>query len=182
MNIGKQIHVLLKKNTSVYVKGLGVFKRVHTPASFDAHKNVYLPPVTFIELDTEATDGYDLITYIQQTEGCERTEAEQKVADAVSHIQGQVLTQGQVMLDNLGQLIGYGNSYVFKPLDLSGFGFAAVEAPPVAQTSIADSNQDPKEEAVTEEPPVENQKEEEIVETSVEEDAAETAFEEEEEV
>lgn len=182
MNIGKQIHVLLKKNTSVYVKGLGVFKRVHTPASFDAHKNVYLPPVTFIELDTEATDGYDLITYIQQTEGCERTEAEQKVADAVSHIQGQVLTQGQVMLDNLGQLIGYGNSYVFKPLDLSGFAFAAVEAPPVEQTSIAESSQDPKEETVTEDLPVESQKEEDIVETTVEAAAAETVFEEEEEL
>jgi len=182
MNIGKQIHVLLKKNTAVYVKGLGVFKRVHTPASFDAHKNVYLPPVTFIELDAEATDGYDLITYIQQTQHCERTEAEQKVADAVSHIQEQVLTQGQVMLDNLGQLVGYGNSYVFKPLDLSGFAFAAVEAPPVEQTSIAESSQDPKEETVTEDLPVESQKEEDIVETTVEAAAAETVFEEEEEL
>ncbi len=191
MNIGKQIHVLLRKNIAVYVKGLGVFKRIHTPATFDARKNVYLPPVNFIEFDAEATDGYDLITYIQQTEKCERIEAEHKVEQEVSYIQEQVVTKGQVMLDNLGQLVGYGHSYVFKPLDLSGFSFTAVEPPFGRETAGTEEVEDTEQQPVAvEEFPAEADKGEEqventVVDTPVDEDTiiesdVETVFDEEE--
>lgn len=127
MNLGRQIHTLLKRQTSVYVNRLGVFKRVHTPATFDAKRHVFLPPITFIEFDSVATDGYDFITYVQQANQLERHEAEVLVEQSVSVVLDKLNQSGQVSLDNLGQLISYGNSYVFKPLDLSGFNYTAVE-------------------------------------------------------
>lgn len=127
MNLGRQIHTLLKRQSSVYVNRLGTFKRIHTPASFDAKRHVFLPPITFIEFDSMATEGYDFVTYVQQANQLERAEAELLVEEAVSLILDKVNQLGQFNLDNLGQLIGYGNSYVFKPLDLSGFNYTPVE-------------------------------------------------------
>lgn len=127
MNLGRQIHTLLKRQTSVYVNRLGVFKRVHTPATFDAKRHVFLPPITFIEFDSVATDGYDFITYVQQANQLERHDAALLVEQSVSAVLDKLNQSGQVDLDNLGQLISYGNSYVFKPLDLSGFNYTAVE-------------------------------------------------------
>lgn len=127
MNLGRQIHTLLKRQSSVYVNRLGTFKRVHTPATFDAKRRVFLPPITFIEFDSAATSGYDFVTYVQQANQLERAEAELLVEESVSSILDKLNQLGQVSLDNLGQLISYGNSYVFKPLDLSGFNYTAVE-------------------------------------------------------
>ncbi|WP_079643363.1 hypothetical protein [Sphingobacterium nematocida] len=127
MNLGRQIHTLLKRQTSVYVNRLGVFKRVHTPATFDAKRHVFLPPITFIEFDSVATDGYDFVTYVQQANQLDRHEAELLVEQSVATVLDKLNQSGQVSLDNLGQLISYGNSYVFKPLDLSGFNYTAVE-------------------------------------------------------
>ncbi|WP_164126339.1 hypothetical protein [Sphingobacterium luzhongxinii] len=127
MNLGRQIHTLLKRQTSVYLNRLGVFKRVHTPATFDAKRHVFLPPITFIEFDSVATDGYDFVTYVQQANQLDRHEAELLVEQSVATVLDKLNQSGQVSLDNLGQLISYGNSYVFKPLDLSGFNYTAVE-------------------------------------------------------
>lgn len=127
MNLGRQIHTLLKRQSSVYVNRLGTFTRVHTPATFDAKRHVYLPPITFVEFDSVATDGYDFVTYIQQVHQLYRTEAESLVEQAVTLILDELTQSGEADLDNLGQLVSYGNSYVFKPLDLSGFNYTAVE-------------------------------------------------------
>lgn len=127
MNLGRQIHTLLKRQTSVYVNRLGVFKRVHTPATFDAKRHVFLPPITFIEFDSVAIDGYDFVTYVQQANQLDRHEAELLVEQSVATVLDKLNQSGQVSLDNLGQLISYGNSCVFKPLDLSGFNYTAVE-------------------------------------------------------
>lgn len=127
MNLGRQIHTLLKRQSSVYVNRLGTFKRVHTPATFDAKRHVYLPPITFIEFDSNTTEGYDFITYIQQTNQIERDEAELYVNQAVSLVMDKLTQSGQAGLDNLGELVSYGKSYVFKPLDLSGFNYTAVK-------------------------------------------------------
>ncbi|ERJ58629.1 hypothetical protein [Sphingobacterium paucimobilis] len=126
MNLGRQIHTLLKRQSSVYVNRLGTFKRVHTPAAFDAKRHVYLPPITFVEFDSGSNDGYDFITYVQQANELDRNQAELNVNQAVAVVLEQLTQLGQARLDSLGDLVSYGNSYVFKPLDLSGFNYTAV--------------------------------------------------------
>lgn len=127
MNLGRQIHTLLKRQSSVYVNRLGTFKRIHTPATFDAKRHVFLPPITYVEFDRDTDDGYDFVTYVQQAQQLERGEAELVVEQAVSVLLDKLNQLGNVSLDNLGQLVSYGNSYVFKPLDLSGFNYTPVE-------------------------------------------------------
>jgi len=127
MNLGKQIDSLLKRQTSVYVKGLGVFRRVHTSATFDSKRKVFLPPISFIEFDHFSTEGYDFIAHLQQVEQIEYNQAEEKLNAAVQGIVYAVNNVGEVTLDDLGSLMPYGDSYIFKPLDLSGFLYAAVE-------------------------------------------------------
>ncbi|WP_140938528.1 HU domain-containing protein [Sphingobacterium lumbrici] len=127
MNLGKLIHTLLKRQTEVYVKGLGVFKRIHTPATYDAKKNVFLPPITFIEFDSRSVDGYDFVSYLQQMKQNDRLDAEQEVEVAVRTIVEQLNQKGQAKLDDLGYLVSYGDSYVFKAIDLSGFNYESME-------------------------------------------------------
>lgn len=127
MNLGKQIDSLLKRQSSVYVNGLGVFKRVHTPATFDSKRKVFLPPISFIEFDHFEEQGYDFITYLQQVEQIDRLEAMNILNNYVADILDKIHQNGEVVLDNLGTLVSYGNSFVFKPLDLSGFLYVPVE-------------------------------------------------------
>ena len=127
MNLGKLIHTLLKRQTEVYVKGLGVFKRIYTPATFDAKKNVFLPPITFIEFDSRSAEGYDFVSYVQQMKQNDRLEAEQEVDVAIHSIVEQLNQKGQAKLDDLGYLVSYGDSYVFKAIDLSGFNYESME-------------------------------------------------------
>ncbi|MBE8719707.1 HU domain-containing protein [Sphingobacterium pedocola] len=127
MNLGKLIHTLLKRQTEVYVKGLGVFKRIHTPATFDAKKNVFLPPITFIEFDSRSTEGYDFVSYLQQMKQNDRVDAEQEIDTVVHTIVEQLNQKGQAKLDDLGYLVSYGDSYVFKAIDLSGFSYESME-------------------------------------------------------
>ncbi len=166
MNLGRQIHTLLKRQSAIYVNRLGVFKRVHTAATFDVKRQVYLPPITFIEFDSNATEGYDFVTYVQQANQFERHEAESQVAQAVSEVVERITQSGQARLDNLGDLVSYGNSYVFKPLDLSGFSYTAVSdqfhveeaVPPTATIEPDTGGQEkvtPIEENVPEEKPLE---------------------------
>lgn len=44
MNLGKNINSLLKRYAEVYVPGIGVFKRIHSPAQFDKQNNVFFAP------------------------------------------------------------------------------------------------------------------------------------------
>ncbi|TDQ75689.1 hypothetical protein [Sphingobacterium yanglingense] len=166
MNLGRQIHILLKRQSSVYINGLGTFRRVHTAATFDAKRHVYLPPISFVEFDGSATEGYDFVTYVQQANQLERHEAESQVTQAVSEVVERLTQSGQTRLDNLGDLVSYGNSYVFKPLDLSGFSYTAVSdqfhveeaVPPTATTEPIRGVQEevtPIEESVPEEEPLE---------------------------
>lgn len=127
MNIGKQIDSLLRRHAAVYVKGLGVFKRIHTPATFDAKRNIFLPPISFIEFDHFDTQGYDFLTYVQQVEQLEATDAEAKLEAVIASLVDRMNQNGEVVLDSLGTLLSYGNSFVFKPLDLSGFLYSDVK-------------------------------------------------------
>ena len=126
MNLGKQIQTLLKRQPAVYVKGLGTFRRNHHSASFDAKRNVYLPPITYIEFEGESSDGFNFVAYIQQIQQIDRQQAEAQVDDAVSSVLNNMQQHGEATLDSLGYLVSYGASFVFKPLDLSGFRFNPV--------------------------------------------------------
>lgn len=128
MNLGKHIHTLLKRQTEVYIAGLGSFKRVYSPASFDSEKNVFMPPISYIEFDSLSNEGYDFTSYLQQLQQIERSEAEDIIAQQVVNIQDRLSTSGEFSLDGLGQLVSYGNTAIFKPFDLSGFNFEPIEA------------------------------------------------------
>lgn len=129
MNLGKNVYNLLKRQSEVYVRGLGSFRRNHTPATYDEKRHVYLPPISYIDFDRSSTVGYEFVQYIQQLHLLERQEAESQVAEAVDALLQKVSDEGQAKLDDLGYLVSYGNSYVFKALDLSGFNYEPVEAP-----------------------------------------------------
>lgn len=175
MNLGRQIYKLLKRQAAVKVNGLGVFRRVHTPATFDAKRQLFLPPITFIEFDRNGTDGYDFLTYVQQVDRLDRKDAELAVDEVIAVILDKLNQVGYVNLDNLGQLVSFGNSFVFKPLDLSGFNYTAVE-------DEFHTEEDKKEEAAVLEPVVESEiptPAVEVVESTVEEEKVENGIEDE---
>lgn len=126
MNLGKNINSLLKRYAEVYVPGIGVFKRIHSPAQFDKQNNVFLPPISYVELDYSAQHGFNIVHYIQQQENLSLGQAQQILDDTVGSLRNDLGQFGQVKLDDLGLLISYGSSLVFKPLDLSGFNFQPV--------------------------------------------------------
>ncbi len=128
MNLGKSVYNLLKRQSEVYVIGLGTFKRNHTPSTFDEKRNVYLPPIDYIDFESNSETGYDFISYIQQLDEIERSHAKNQVEQTVGDLLEKVRDQGQVKLDDLGYLVSYGEGYVFKALDLSGFNYEPVEA------------------------------------------------------
>ncbi|CAM3589678.1 SPOR domain-containing protein [Sphingobacterium prati] len=126
MNLGKNINSLLRRYAEVYVPGIGVFKRIHSPAQFDKQNNVFLPPISYVELDYSAEQGFNMVHYIQQQENLSLGQAQQILDDTVEVLRNDLGQFGQVKLDDLGLLISYGSSLVFKPLDLSGFNFQPV--------------------------------------------------------
>ncbi|MFU1857572.1 hypothetical protein ACK8HY_11175 [Sphingobacterium sp. NGMCC 1.201703] len=126
MNLGKNINSLLRRYAEVYVPGIGVFKRIHSPAQFDKQNNVFLPPISYVELDYSAQHGFNIVHYIQQQENLSLGQAQQILDDTVGGLRNDLGQFGQVKLDDLGLLISYGSSLVFKPLDLSGFDFQPV--------------------------------------------------------
>lgn len=129
MNLGRQIHTLLKIHTAVFVQGLGTFKRIHTSASFDVKRKIVLPPLTFIEFEKDVEDGYDFILYLQKFNQIERAEAESQVHDQVQLLISEINRTGEVVLEELGHLIQYGNFYIFKPLNLNGFEYVPLDDP-----------------------------------------------------
>jgi len=126
MNLGKNINSLLKRYAEVYVPGIGVFKRIHSPAQFDKQNNVFLPPISYVELDYSAQHGFNIVHYIQQQENLGLSQAQQILSEAVDNLRADLGQFGQAKLDDLGLVISYGASLVFKPLDLSGFDFQPV--------------------------------------------------------
>src|SRR5690606_27383488 len=152
MNLGKSIYNLLKRQPEFYVKGLGTFKRNHTSATYDEIRNVYVPPISYIDIDRSSDKGYDFIQYTQQLHVVDRADAERMVESAVVLLIEAIQNEGQAKLDDLGYLVSYGDSYVFKALDLSGFDYQPVEAL-LNQPLIVSQDQTPVEPiAVTPEP------------------------------
>lgn len=144
MHLGKHIHSLLKRQTQVHVPGLGSFKRVYSPAAFDEHKGVFMPPVSYIEFDSLSTAGFDVISYFQQVHQWERSQAERVVKEEVSTLLATLDLSGEVTLEGLGQLVSYGNTAIFKPFDLSGFNFEPIESDFPHQTTEEEIPQEPE--------------------------------------
>ncbi|MBB1644088.1 SPOR domain-containing protein [Sphingobacterium sp. UME9] len=150
MNLGKNINSLLKRYAEVYVPGIGVFKRIHSPAQFDKQNNVFLPPISYVELDYSAQHGFNIVHYIQQQENLGLNQAQQILSETVDNLRADLGQFGQAKLDDLGLLISYGASLVFKPLDLSGFDFQPVTnlvAPEIE--TVVSSLEEAKEEELT---------------------------------
>ncbi|MCA5004410.1 HU domain-containing protein [Sphingobacterium bovistauri] len=146
MILGRHIYSLLKRHSAVFVTGLGTFRRIRTSASFDAKRNVVLPPLSYIEFEYEVKDGYDFTLYVQQSQQLDKPDADRYVQYEIEKLVNTVNKDGQATLDELGQLVSYGNSYIFKPFDLSGFQFLPIEDPyvsgdyvdPTAESTIAE--------------------------------------------
>jgi len=151
-----------------------VFKRIHSPAQFDKQNNVFLPPISYVELDYSAQHGFNIVHYIQQQENLGLNQAQQILSETVDKLRADLGQFGQVKLDDLGLLISYGASLVFKPLDLSGFDFQPVtnlvapeietvvssleEAPVVEEDPVVEAN-DKVEPAIESMPDTEDQDE-----------------------
>lgn len=128
MNLGKNVYNLLKRQSEVYIKGLGSFKRNHTPAAYDDKRGVYLPPISYIDFDQTSSKGYDFIQYIAQLHAVDVQDAEQQINVVVHDLLQKIREEGQAKLEDLGYLVSYGEGYVFKALDLSGFNYEPVAA------------------------------------------------------
>ncbi len=128
MNLGKNVNNLLKRQPEVYIKGLGAFKRNHTSATYDEKRNVYLPPISYIDFDQTSNRGYDFIQYVAQLDGIDIKDAEAQIAAVVGALIREIREEGQAKLDDLGYLVSYGEGYVFKALDLSGFHYEPIPA------------------------------------------------------
>lgn len=181
MNLGKNINNLLKRYAEVYVKGLGVFKRKHSAAQFDKQRNLFLPPISYVEFDSTAESGFNFIHYIQQQQNLNLDAATQVLQDAVADLKDQLIQNGQAKLEDLGHIVSYGSSLVFKPLDLSGFNFEPIRhvIAPEIETVIPDREleenipfsptelEEPVEDIIEDEPADTEQVEEEIVPETV---------------
>ncbi|QQD15916.1 SPOR domain-containing protein [Sphingobacterium sp. UDSM-2020] len=181
MNLGKNINNLLKRYAEVYVKGLGVFKRKHSAAQFDKQRDLFLPPISYVEFDSTAESGFNFIHYIQQQQNLNLDAATQVLQDAVADLKDQLIQNGQAKLEDLGHIVSYGSSLVFKPLDLSGFNFEPIRhvIAPEIETVIPDreleenipfsptEREEPVEDIIEDEPADIDQVEEEIVPETV---------------
>lgn len=181
MNLGKNINNLLKRYAEVYVKGLGVFKRKHSAAQFDKQRDLFLPPISYVEFDSTAESGFNFIHYIQQQQNLNLDAATQVLQDAVADLKDQLIQNGQAKLEDLGHIVSYGSSLVFKPLDLSGFNFEPIRhvIAPEIETVIPDREleenipfsptelEEPVEDSIEDEPADTEQVEEEIVPETV---------------
>jgi len=162
MDLGRNIHQLLKHKKEVYVKGLGTFKRIRTSSVFDDQKRVFLPPVTYLEFDNKSEEGADFVDYIQQSNYLSRSEAESIVEENVHDLLRTLSDNGTVGLNYLGQLIKHGSSLVFKPDDNSGFKMEPIpgnnetmddasEISSFESISINDLTEEPESEVIQEE-------------------------------
>ncbi|MFD2597563.1 hypothetical protein ACFSQ3_01260 [Sphingobacterium corticis] len=133
MELGKKIQQVLKHYPTVSVEGLGVFRKVHQSASFDEARNVFLPPIDYIEFEHAGQGGINIIDYLQQENEITHSAAEELVSQEVSRINTSIVENGKARITQLGDLLKYGDAFVFRPLDLSSFVFepiSNVEIPP----------------------------------------------------
>jgi len=146
MNLGVSIANLLRRYPAVGVPGIGVFRRTRRPASYDAEEAAFLPPSDHIELVDNASDVFQLTTYLEAQEQLDGAAAEAKLESAVAAIMDTISRNGEALLDGLGYLLADGASFIFKPFETVD----GAAAKPIAAQSPATSI--PAPDAVTGEP------------------------------
>lgn len=159
MNLGRDIIHILLNHPTVYVEGLGQFSRIYISAKYEAEEGIYLPPVTYIEFDPYGTDGLSFIQYLQKAKEGEYSQIQEQVEKTVFDLKEEVRKEGSAFIDHLGHLLPHGESFVFKPLDLSGFNFEKVleieplktqdelasSSPELSETNDKEENEEPLE-------------------------------------
>lgn len=175
MNLGRNILNVLINQSKVYVKGLGGFNRIYISSKFDEENNIYLPPITYIEFDSQSKEGLDFVKYIQKVQQSDYSSAEEKVEAEVERIKSVLLKEESFLLEGLGYLMKYGEGIVFKPLDLTGFSFEPISDrnKPVGEMS-GDSSIEDEETVIVDRESVIGGEEEEISGAAIQESENET--------
>lgn len=150
MEIGKYISQALKIHPTIYVEQLGVFRKVHRPSTYDKDRQVYLPPLDYVEFDSLDQEGFSLTTFVQQSDNIQKTEAKALVGQAVENLRTVAEEDGEVYLDTLGHLVQYGNALIFKPQDLTGFALEPI--PYISEDDTEDPKADEDNDQELEEP------------------------------
>lgn len=137
MNLGVSIANLLRRYPAVGVPGIGVFRKTHGTAMYNAEKSVFLPPVDRIELVDDDVDVLPITTYLEAQQRLDESAATAMLEGAVRDIMGAIRRNGEVLLDGLGYLFADGASVGFKP-----FEFGEFVAKPIAARSPVVSTPD----------------------------------------
>lgn len=137
MNLGVSIANLLRRYPAVDVPGIGVFKRTHTPASYDAGQSVLIPPTDRIELVERHSDVFPITAYMQAQQQVDGPTATALLETAVNGIMDSISRNGEALLEGLGYLFADGASFVFKPFEANRLTAKPVVAPlPISGDAI----------------------------------------------
>jgi len=112
----------------VEVPGIGVFKKIHVPASYDEVQSAFLPPVTHIELTEGHADVFPIAVYLQAQQQVDGPTAALILEKAVNDIMESISRNGEALLDGVGYLLADGASFVFRPFEIGGSGWKPIRA------------------------------------------------------
>lgn len=129
MNLGVSIANLLRRYPAVDVPGIGVFKRTHDPASYDAEQSVFLPPADRIELVEGHSDVFPITAYMQAQQQVDRPTAMAMLETAVKEVVESISKNGEALLEGLGYLASDGQSVMFRPFEADKFAAKPIAAP-----------------------------------------------------
>ncbi|HWK98294.1 MAG TPA: hypothetical protein VNQ55_00035, partial [Parapedobacter sp.] len=139
MNLGVSIANLLQRYPAVGVPGIGVFRKTHSPATYNTGTSVFLPPADRIELVEHDADVLPITTYLEAQQRLDESAAISMLEGAVKDVMDTIRRNGEVLLDGLGYLFADGASIGFKPFELGGF----ASKPIAAQSPVISAPDEP---------------------------------------
>lgn len=128
MNLGVSIANLLRRYPAVGVPGIGVFKKTHQSAAYDADRSAFLPPEDRIELVEGDAEAFQLTTYLAAQHQLDEGGAEAMLEGAVAAIMETISRNGEALLDGIGYLLADGASFILKPFEIDGVGAMPIAA------------------------------------------------------
>ncbi|MEC3879018.1 SPOR domain-containing protein [Parapedobacter sp. 10938] len=120
---------LLRRYPAVGVPGIGVFKKTHQPAAYDADRSAFLPPEDRIELVDGDTEAFQLTTYLAAQHQLDEGGAKAMLEGAVAAVMNAISRNGEALLDGLGYLLADGATFIFKPFEADRFVAKPIAAP-----------------------------------------------------
>lgn len=117
MNLGLCIANLLRQYPEVNVPGIGIFRKISVPASFEAEGQVFSAPGTRIELVEGQGSGLLLTDYLRAQRQLSEESAGRMLDELVQGLIAAAQHNGKVLLSGLGYLIADGASLVFEQLN-----------------------------------------------------------------